>query len=106
MYWDAVARALRERMNELGKTQRQLADEADVSPTTIKELAGNWTARRRTRKTLAAISTALDWPSGKLIAIATGEVDVAQTVEEQLADLRSRVDALERNTCQSCREEH
>lgn len=95
MDWDAVAQALHERMAELGTTQRQLAEQAGVSRTTVKELAGNWRPRKRSPRTLAALSEALDWPSGKLLAVAQGEPESQQSVEEQLADIRARLDKLE-----------
>lgn len=95
--WDAVAEAITARMAELGMRQRDLADAADVGLSTVQELQNNWKPRRRNRKTLAAISEALGWPSGQIEAIARGRPEeIRPSVEEQLAEIRSRLDALER----------
>ena len=95
MNWDDVAQALADRMDELGVSQRQLAHDADVSVTTVKELLWNRNPRQRAGRTLSAISTALDWPSGKLLAIARG-TEVTPTHDEEIADLRARMEKVER----------
>lgn len=90
-----MAEALADRMDELGVSQRQLASDADVSVTTVKELLWNRNPRQRSGRTLRAISVALDWPAGKLWAIARG-TEVTPTVEEQITDLQTRMERVER----------
>ena len=94
--WDAVASAITDRMRELGMRQRDLAYAADVGLSTVQELVGNTSPRRRNPKTLSAISDALGLPSGALMAISLGEQAPQLTVQEQLDDLRSRMDTVER----------
>lgn len=92
-HWDAVATAITERMGELGLRQRDVADKADVGLSTVQELANNWKPRRRNPKTLMAISVALDWPSGKLAAIARGEPQAfPASLEERVAVLETKLD--------------
>lgn len=73
--WDAVAKAISDRIAELGIRQRDLADRANVGLSTVQELVNNWKPRKRNPKTLAAISEALGWPPGKIQAVADGRPD-------------------------------
>lgn len=70
--WEAVAKAIRERLDELGVNQRELADRSGVSVATIRELTYNYAARRRSPRTLRSISAGLDWPPGYLEAVLNG----------------------------------
>lgn len=101
--WAAVATAINTRMDELGMTQKLLAERSKVSPATIRKLQHNYpdTGGRHPR-TLEAVSIALDWPARHLDAIAHGTAGTAaeqsstlHRLEEQVTDLRARVAALE-----------
>ena len=70
--WAAVARAIQQRMAELDLNQRQLGERATVSKQTVGELAGNKVERRRSARTLEAISVALEWHPDHLAAVLAG----------------------------------
>ena len=89
--WRAVGEAVSARMKELGLRQRDVADKADVGLSTVQELAKG-KARERNPKTLSAVSNALDWPSGRIAAIARGKPDSAElTLEERVAALETEL---------------
>lgn len=101
MYWDEVAIAMSERMRELGLTQIELAHRSGVGITTVKELLWR-TTRRRSARTLGALSEALGWPQGHLLAIAHGRADQsAPSIEAQLAELRARLDRIEQHLAEN-----
>jgi transcriptional regulator with XRE-family HTH domain len=60
-------------MTELPLNQRDLAERSGVSVATIRELQYPSTPRRRSARTLGAISEALEWPEGYLRAVLRGE---------------------------------
>lgn len=105
--WDAVAEAIRNRIAELGITQRELVARSGVSESTIRQLQKNYGPRRRSRHTLEDISKGLQWPGdylGRILSeakastqLATGDPLRAEVAElrDQVADLASRVEALE-----------
>lgn len=105
--WDAVARAIDERLAALDMTQAELAHRAGVAQETLRELRGNLQTRRRHPRTLAAISEALGWDQEHLARVLSGDdaaaggeapasaADVAE-LRQAYADLAGRVDALER----------
>lgn len=95
-HWDEVAQAIEQRLAELDMTQQELATHAGVALTTVRELRRNRLPRRRNPRTLAAISEALQLPSAHLDAIARGQSQPRQSLDEQLVEIRSRLDALER----------
>jgi DNA-binding Xre family transcriptional regulator len=66
--WIAVARALNERMAALRLGQQELAQRSGISVSTLRKLQ-HGAGRRVQNKTLAAISTALDWPADHLAAV-------------------------------------
>ncbi|MBE9375589.1 helix-turn-helix domain-containing protein [Saccharopolyspora sp. HNM0983] len=89
--WRTVGRTVTARMKELGLRQRDVADKADVGLSTVQELA-NGKVRERNPKTLMAISNALEWPSGKIAAIARGKPgEVESTLEERVAALETEL---------------
>ncbi|ASU77283.1 XRE family transcriptional regulator [Actinopolyspora erythraea] len=107
--WAAVAEAISNRLRELGLTQLEVAARSKVSPATIRELQYNKMPRRRNPRTLEALSEALDWPPDYLGNVLSGaaarpHADEANDpvlrklddVLDQLEQLRSRVDAVER----------
>lgn len=71
--WAAVARVIDQRMAELGILQRDLADRAHVSQAIVRELQHNTAQRRRSARTLEALSAALGWHPRHLHAVLTGE---------------------------------
>ncbi|MCA1607461.1 MAG: helix-turn-helix transcriptional regulator [Acidobacteria bacterium] len=70
--WAAVARAVDERMAELGLNQRELIERSQVSKATVMEIRRNSVERRRSTRTLEALSTALEWHPQHLIALLHG----------------------------------
>lgn len=70
--WAAVAKAIRDRMLELGLLQEELARRSNIAPATIRELEYNTVQRRRGKRTLRALSTALEWHEDHLEAIKNG----------------------------------
>lgn len=98
--WQAVAKAVNTRMDELGMTQAELVRESRVAPMTVQTIRKG-EDRNRSPHTLAAISAALRWPPGHLEDIADGsgavvddDVRVAR-LESEVAELRERVERLE-----------
>lgn len=70
--WAAVARAIGQRLHELGMRQRELAERSHVSQAIVRELQHNTAQRRRSSRTLEALSTALAWHPQHLTAVLTG----------------------------------
>lgn len=69
--WAAVARAIGERMTDLGISQRQLVERSHLSKAIVREIQHNVVQRRRSARTLEALSVALDWHPGHLAAVLT-----------------------------------
>ena len=72
--WAAVARAIETRLAELNWRQRELAERAQVSVAIVRELHRNTTQRRRSARTLEALSLALGWHPEHLDAVLRGQV--------------------------------
>ena len=70
--WTAVARAISERLTELGLNQRQLAERSHVALSVVRELRHNTVQRRRSGRTLEALSVALSWHPRHLAAVLLG----------------------------------
>lgn len=70
--WAAVAKAINERSTERGLNQRELAEQSRVSLAIVRELQRNTVQRRRSRRTLEALSIALGWHPGHLAAVLAG----------------------------------
>lgn len=110
--WDAVAAAIQARLAELDMTQAELAAKAGVAPETVRELRTNATPRRRSPRTLSAISEALGWAAEYLATVLSGAAVAPETAEDagelavirqeltsiagQLTDIASRLGRLER----------
>ena len=113
--WAAVARAMDARLTELGMLQRDLAARAHVSQAIVRELHRNTTQRRRSARTLEALSVVLGWHPRHLHAVLAGEpppdmtdpvtlpADVVagrlaaiegqlRAIESRLIDVQSRLD--------------
>lgn len=93
--WSAVARAVNQRVDELGMNQRTLAARAQVSSAIIREIQQNKIQRRRNAKTLEALSVALNWPPEYLSAVLDGR-NPAQVSSRQADDVPDRLTAMER----------
>lgn len=106
--WDAVGAAIRARMVEIDMTQADLAARAGVAMMTVRELQQNLKTRRRSPRTMAAVSEALGWPADQLARILDGHQPAASAdegdpvvaeLDELKADLHAivrRIDAIER----------
>lgn len=70
--WAAVARAINQRVDELGLRQRELAERSHVSQAIVRELQHNTVQRRRSERTLEALSLALGWHPEHLSALLEG----------------------------------
>jgi hypothetical protein len=94
--WAAVAKAINERVTELGWRQRELAERSHVSPAVIREIQRHTVERRRSQRTLESLSVTLGWHPQHLDAILNGRP--APTKEPVTASgemLLSRLDAVE-----------
>lgn len=70
--WAAVASAINQRMGALGLTQRELIARSQVSKSMIREIRHNTVQRRRSDRTLEALSLALEWHPNHLAAVLAG----------------------------------
>jgi transcriptional regulator with XRE-family HTH domain len=70
--WASVARAISQRLTELGMRQRELAERSHVSQAIVRELQRNTVQRRRSARTLEALSLALGWHPDHLMAVLRG----------------------------------
>lgn len=102
--WAAVARAIDRRLHELGLRQRELAQRAHVSQAIVRELQHNTAQRRRSTRTLEALSLALDWHPRHLHAVLQGKPEPepgevvtvpVDTVAARLAAIEGRLRAIE-----------
>lgn len=95
--WAAVARAINQRMAELELNQRELIERSQVSKATVGELTRNAAQRRRSTRTLEALSMALDWHPRHLHAVLTGQrvPAVGEPVSRSETDIPGRLDAIE-----------
>lgn len=111
--WQDVADAINDRMLHLALTQRALSERSGVSLSTLRELQHGVENRRRSARTLAALSDALGWQPDHLQRVAEGETrqpaDTAhrslrdhetltepQQIQQNLTELSDRVDRLAR----------
>jgi hypothetical protein len=96
--WAAVARAIGERLRELGWRQRELVERSHVSAAVVREIQRHTVERRRSRRTLESLSVALGWEQERLDAVLKGRTQQAKVRSPLLVDeaaLWSRLDALE-----------
>ena len=95
--WAAVAKAINDRVNELGWLQRELAKRSHVSQAIVREIQHHVVERRRSPRTLESLSVALGWHPQHLDAVLRGRQPPEP--DEPVADsgdtLWSRLDALE-----------
>jgi hypothetical protein len=95
--WAAVADAISQRMTELGINQTELIGRSQVSKATVGELYRNSAQRRRSARTLEALSVALGWHPRHLIAILKGQrvPDIGEPVSRSDDDVPGRLAAIE-----------
>ncbi|MGH3851321.1 MAG: helix-turn-helix domain-containing protein, partial [Pseudonocardiaceae bacterium] len=95
--WAAVARAIDERMAELGFNQRELIERSRVSKATVTEIRRNSAERRRSTRTLEALSTALEWHPQHLIALLQGRriPSIGEPVSRSDDDVHGRLAVIE-----------
>jgi hypothetical protein len=67
--WSAVAQAINQRMADLGISQIELVKRSNLSKAIVREVQHNVVQRRRSARTLEALSTALEWHPGHLAAV-------------------------------------
>lgn len=96
--WSAVARAIKERVNELGLRQKELAERSGVSQAIVRELQLHTVERRRSARTLEALSLALEWHPGHLAAILRGRrpLQVGESGDDDVDRVIVRLDAIEK----------
>jgi transcriptional regulator with XRE-family HTH domain len=96
--WAAVAKAINARVIELGWRQRELAERSHVSQAIVRELQHHVIERRRSARTLEALSTAMGWNPGHLHAVLHGRApaDPGDDSDQSGPDLATRLDAFER----------
>ncbi|MGH3815501.1 MAG: helix-turn-helix domain-containing protein [Pseudonocardiaceae bacterium] len=95
--WAAVAQAISRRVTELGINQAELIERSRVSKATVGELYHNSAQRRRSARTLEALSMALDWHPQHLIAVLKGQrvPDIGEPVSRSDDDVPGRLAAIE-----------
>jgi hypothetical protein len=94
--WAAVSWAISDRVRELGWRQRELAERSHVSLAVVRELQRHTVERRRSPRTLQALSVALGWEPEHLDRVLTGHAQRpgGHTAPDSAA-LWSRLDSLE-----------
>lgn len=111
--WAAVSKAIRKRVDELGWRQRELAERSHVSQAIVRELQHQTVERRRSARTLEALSLALGWHPKHLGAVLhhrrpprLGEHSDSsealpssrlEAIEDRLTDVTTRLDEINAN---------
>lgn len=95
--WAAVADAIKERVNELGWRQRELARRSHVSQAIVRELQHHTVERRRSARTLEALSIALGWHPQHLDAVLHGRrpPDLGEPVSDTEDSVWSRLETID-----------
>jgi hypothetical protein len=95
--WAAVAKAINQRVNELGWRQRELAERSHVSQAIVREIQHHTVERRRSARTLEALSLAMGWHPQHLLAVLHGRTppEPDEPVTPSGQTVWSRLDALE-----------
>ncbi len=95
--WAAVAQAISQRMTELGINQAELIERSQVSKATVGELYHNSAQRRRSARTLEALSMALEWHPKYLVAVLKGQrvPEIGEPVSRSDDDVPGRLAAIE-----------
>lgn len=95
--WAAVARAINERVNELGWRQRELAERSHVSQAIVREIQHHVVERRRSSRTLESLSVTLGWHPQHLFSLLHGRKppEPAEPATVGPDTVWSRLDALD-----------
>ena len=94
--WAAVAKAINDRMIDLGWRQRELAERSHVSPAIVREIQRHTVERRRSPRTLESLSVALGWNPRYLNAVLNGMPGLeGEPATREGTAISSRLDALE-----------
>ena len=94
--WAAVARAISDRVRELGWRQRELAERSRVSAAVVREIQRHTVERRRSPRTLEALSVALGWEPEHLDRVLKGHAQQpGGHAAPDMAALWSRLDGFE-----------
>ena len=95
--WVAVANAIKERVNELGWRQRELAQRSHVSQAIVRELQHHTVERRRSARTLEALSVAMGWHPQHLAAVLRSRTppEVGDPVSDNGRTVSSRLDSID-----------
>jgi transcriptional regulator with XRE-family HTH domain len=95
--WVAVANAITGRVNELGWRQRELAQRSHVSQAVVRELQHHTVERRRSARTLEALSVALGWHPQHLAAVLHGRTppELGESISDNGGTVSSRLDAID-----------
>ena len=95
--WVAVANAIKERVNELGWRQRELAQRSHVSQAIVRELQHHTVERRRSARTLESLSIALGWHPQHLAAVLHGNTppEPGEPISDNGRTVSSRLDAID-----------
>ncbi|TVT53442.1 XRE family transcriptional regulator [Amycolatopsis rhizosphaerae] len=95
--WSAVSKAINRRLAELGLKQRELVERSHVSQAIVREIQNHTVERRRSARTLEALSLALDWHPRHLEAVLYGRkpLEPGQTGDEALDAIATRLGAIE-----------
>jgi transcriptional regulator with XRE-family HTH domain len=97
--WAAVAEAINGRVNELGWRQGELAERSHVSRATVRELQHHVVERRRSARTLEALSITLGWHPQHIDAVLHGRrpPERIEPITNNGESLFSRMESLERH---------
>ncbi|MGH3902445.1 MAG: helix-turn-helix domain-containing protein [Pseudonocardiaceae bacterium] len=97
--WAAVAEVINERVNELGWRQGELAERSHVSRATVREIQHHIIERRRSARTLEALSIALGWHPQHIDAVRRGHrpPEPPEPAARNGESLWSRMDTFERH---------
>ncbi len=95
--WSAVARVINQRMAELGLRQRELIERSRVSKAAVHEIQHNTVQRRRSARTLEALSSALAWHPQHLAAVLAGRTPprIGDPIDFSDNDVPTRLAAIE-----------
>ncbi|WP_053714953.1 helix-turn-helix domain-containing protein [Saccharothrix sp. NRRL B-16348] len=95
--WAAVAKAINQRVNELGWRQRELAERSHVSQAIVREIQHHTVERRRSPRTLESLSTTLGWHPQHLDSVLHGRrpPEADEPITNPTDSLWSRLDGFE-----------
>jgi transcriptional regulator with XRE-family HTH domain len=94
--WAAVARAISGRVRERGWRQRELAERSHVSVAVVREIQRHTVERRRSPRTLEALSVALGWEPAHLHRVLKGHTQQSGGhTSPDLAAVWSRLDSFD-----------